>query len=136
MALACAGPPRQSRERKRSLRAPLRTSSTGSPATRCRPRPSERMADGLSELAGRWRGEVVLKQDVFSTIERGKFASPEGARDAVLRRIDDVPWWTFPIALHLFRRERRALAIAGEIGVGPRLLYAGERALVRGFIDG
>jgi hypothetical protein len=94
------------------------------------------MADSLSELAGRWRGEVVLKQDVFSTIERGKFASQEGVRDAVLRRIDDVPWWTFPIALHLFRRERRALTIAGEIGVGPQLLYAGERALVRGFIDG
>ena len=32
----------------------------------------------------------------------------------MLRRIDGVPWWSFPLARHLFARERRALAIAGR----------------------
>jgi hypothetical protein len=30
-------------------------------------------AGAVSALDGRWRGEVVLKRDVFSTIERGYF---------------------------------------------------------------
>ena len=39
-------------------------------------------------------------------------------------------------ARHLFARERRALALARDLDVGPRLLWAGRQALVRGFIDG
>ena len=34
------------------------------------------------------------------------------------------------------RRERRALALARGLDVGPELLWAGRQALVRGFIDG
>ena len=34
------------------------------------------------------------------------------------------------------RRERRALALARDLHVGPELLWAGRQALVRGFIDG
>src|SRR5262245_30797988 len=89
-----------------------------------------------AEIAGRWRDGVVLKRDVFSTIERGRFAMPEGERDAVLRRLDTVPTWAFPLAYHLFWRERRALQRAQNLGVAPLLLYAGHRLLVRGFIDG
>ena len=89
-----------------------------------------------AELGGRWHGEVVLKRDVFSTIERGRFRTGENEVDAVLRRLDDVPWWTRWLAYELFRRERRALAIAGPLGIAPPLLLAGRRVLVRGWIDG
>jgi len=63
------------------------------------------------ELEGRWMSRLVLKRDAFSTVERGRFVTSEGEVEAVLRRIDQVPWWSFAIAHHLFRRERRALAV-------------------------
>jgi hypothetical protein len=79
---------------------------------------------------------VVLKRDLFSTVERGRFASGSGEVEAVLRRIDEVPWWSYGLARHLFARERRALVIAGPLGIAPPLLFAGRRALIRGWIDG
>src|SRR5262245_8885153 len=88
------------------------------------------------EIADRWRSDVVLKRDVFSTVERGRYVTVEGEVDAVLRRLDQVPWWAGPIARHLFRREREALAQAGTLGIAPRLLHAGQQLLVRSFIDG
>ena len=60
----------------------------------------------------------------------------DGDVDAVLRRIDQVPWWSYLPARHLFARERHALALARDLRVGPELLWAGRQALVRGFIDG
>jgi len=54
----------------------------------------------------------------------------------VLRRIDEVPWWSFVLARHLFGRERRALAAAGPLGIAPPLCFAGQRVLVRGWIEG
>src|SRR5437660_10179980 len=87
-------------------------------------------------LAARWRRSVVLKRDLFSTVERGYFRAADGEIDAVMRRIDGVPWWTRPIARHFLKREARALAIAGTLGIAPRLLHSGRRALVRRFIDG
>ena len=92
--------------------------------------------DVPSELAGRWSSGIVLKRDVFSTIERGRFRTEAGEVDAVLRRLDGVPWWSCALAHILFWRERRALAIAGPLGVAPPLLFAGRRVLVRGWIDG
>jgi hypothetical protein len=94
------------------------------------------MSDELNELGGRWHSGVVLKRDVFSTIERGRFRTDDGEVDAVLRRLDEVPWWSRLPARELFRRERRALAVAGRLGIAPPLLYAGRRVLVRGWIDG
>src|SRR6202034_4356914 len=88
------------------------------------------------EVRGRWRSDVVLKRDVFSTVERGRFRSDAGEIDAVLRRLDQVPWWSYLPARHLFGRERRALALARDLRVGPELLWAGRHALVRGFISG
>jgi len=87
-------------------------------------------------LAARWTEGVLLKRDVFSTVERGRFRNDSGDVDAVLRRLDQVPWWSFLLAYHLFSRERRALTLARELHVGPDLLWAGRRALVRGFING
>ncbi len=78
----------------------------------------------------------MLKRDPLSTVERGRFGRPPDDVEAVLRRIDEVPWWSFGLARHLFARERRALAIAGELGIAPRLLFGGKRALIRGWIDG
>jgi hypothetical protein len=92
--------------------------------------------DVPAELAGRWRRSVVLKRDVFSIVERGTYSGPDGDIDAVVRRIDDVPWWTRALARLFLRREARALALIGPLGIAPRLLFSGERVLVRGFIDG
>jgi hypothetical protein len=89
-----------------------------------------------ADLAERWRGDVGLKHDVFSTVERGQFRGPDGAVDAVMRRIDGVPWWTRIIARHFLNREARALEVAGPLGIAPRLLHHGPDVLVRGFIDG
>jgi AMP-binding enzyme len=88
------------------------------------------------EIEQRWTSGVVLKRDLLSTVERGRFGMPSGQVEAVLRRIDEVPWWSFGLARHLFARERRALAIAGDLGIAPPLLFAGRDALVRGWIDG
>jgi hypothetical protein len=87
-------------------------------------------------LAGRWQTTVVLKRDVFSTVERGTFRNESGDVPGVLRRLDEVPWWSRPLAHHLFNRERRALAAARALGVAPPLLYADDAKLVRGYIPG
>lgn len=92
--------------------------------------------DAPEEIRGRWRDGVVLKRDVFSTIERGRFRTDAGEVDAVLRRLDHVPPWSRALAYLLFWRERRALAVAGNLGIAPPLLFAGRRALVRGWING
>ena len=92
--------------------------------------------DDAAVLSARWTEGVLLKRDVFSTVERGRFRTDAGEVDAVLRRLDQVPWWSFIPARHLFARERRALALANDLRVGPQLLWAGRQALVRGFIDG
>jgi serine/threonine protein kinase len=92
--------------------------------------------DDAAVLSARWIEGVLLKRDVFSTVERGRFRQPDGEVDAVLRRLDQVPWWSYIPARHLFARERRALALARDLHVGPELLWAGRQALVRGFING
>jgi len=92
--------------------------------------------DDAAVLSARWIEGVLLKRDVFSTVERGRFRSETGEVDAVLRRLDSVPWWSYIPARHLFARERRALALARDLRVGPELLWAGRQALVRGFING
>src|SRR5450631_3453271 len=93
-------------------------------------------SDDAAVLSAQWTDGVLLKRDVFSTVERGRFRSRTGEVDAVLRRLDQVPWWSHLLARHLFSRERRALALARGLNVGPELLWAGRQALVRGFIDG
>jgi hypothetical protein len=89
-----------------------------------------------NDISDQWTSDVVLKRDLFSTVERGRFRSDIGEVDAVLRRIDEVPWWSWAVARHLFARERRALAAAGPLGIAPRVLYADRKLLVRSWIDG
>jgi hypothetical protein len=92
--------------------------------------------DDAAVLSARWIEGVLLKRDVFSTVERGRFREGSGEVNAVLRRLDQVPWWSILPARHLFARERRALQLAKGLRVGPELLWAGRRALVRSFIEG
>ena len=92
------------------------------------------MSAAPNEIAQSWSEGVVLKRDLLSTVERGRFGAPRG--NAVMRRIDQVPWWSFALARHLFARERRALAVAGKLGIAPTLLYSGRRVLVRSWIEG
>jgi predicted Ser/Thr protein kinase len=92
--------------------------------------------DDAETLSAQWTEGVLLKRDVFSSVERGRFRTTNGEVDAVLRRTDQVPWWSYLLARHLFRRERHALAVARGLNVGPELLWSGRQALVRGFIDG
>jgi predicted Ser/Thr protein kinase len=92
--------------------------------------------DDAAILSARWTEGVLLKRDVFSTVERGRFRNDAGEVDAVLRRLDQVPAWSYPLARHLFARERQRAALARDLDVGPKLLWAGRQALVRGFIDG
>jgi hypothetical protein len=87
-------------------------------------------------LSTNWTEGVLLKRDVFSTVERGRFRTDSAEVDAVLRRLDEVPWWSYLVARHLFERERKALTLARDLGVGPKLLWGGRNSLVRGFIDG
>jgi hypothetical protein len=91
---------------------------------------------GSDTLTGRWQTTVVLKRDVFSTVERGTFRGDDGNVSGVLRRLDEVPWWSRPLAYHLFNRERRALACTTPLGIAPPLIYADDRKLVRGYIPG
>ena len=93
-------------------------------------------SDDAATLSARWTEGVLLKRDVFSTVERGRFRHETGEVDAVLRRLDEVPWWSYLLARHLFAREGRALALARDLRVAPQLLWGGRQALVRGFIDG
>jgi predicted Ser/Thr protein kinase len=89
-----------------------------------------------SEIADRWQGDLVLKRDVFSTVERGRFRTGERDVEAVLRRIDEVPWWSRPVARHLLTRESRALRRAGPLQIAAALLFSGRQELVRSWIDG
>ena len=100
------------------------------------PKRIDSLAVAPPEIAAHWRPAMVLKRDVFSTVERGTFMTGRGEVDAVLRRLDTVPWWAWPLARHLFVREREALKAAAGLGVAPPLLYASRNLLVRGFIDG
>jgi hypothetical protein len=88
-----------------------------------------------AELGGRFRSTVVLKQDVFSTVERGFFRAGADEVEAVLRRIDLVPWWTLGLARHFLKREAHALAVAGNLDIAPRLLSQGRQVLVRSWIE-
>src|SRR3954470_22025807 len=89
-----------------------------------------------AELGDRWHRSVLLKRDIFSIVERGTYRGPDGEVDAVARRIDQVPWWTFLFARNFLVREARALAIVGPLGIAPLLYFSGKRVLVRRWIDG
>jgi predicted Ser/Thr protein kinase len=93
----------------------------------------------LPAIADRWKSRLVLKRDIFSAVERGWFITPTGEVEGVIRHLDQVPWWSRPIARFLLSNERRALQHLdqrGLMGVAPSLLFSEKSLLVRGWIDG
>jgi hypothetical protein len=83
----------------------------------------------------RFRPVAMLKSDHFSSVTRGFWRMGEGEVEAVLRRFDNVPWWTRPIARFFARNEIRALQRLGDSGVGPVLLACGKGFLVRSWVE-
>src|SRR5437762_1861092 len=136
----CAATKKTRRRSRRSAPVHCRISIAGLPTACIWQRRREHCMrlpeDDAAFLSARWTEGVLLERDVFSAVERGRFRSPDGEVDAVLRRLDSVPLWSYLLARHLFARDRRALALARDLNVGPKLLWAGRQALVRGFIDG
>src|SRR5260370_15963759 len=78
--------------------------------------------DDAAVLSARWTEGVLLKRDVFSTVERGRFRNPDGEVEAVLRRLHRVPWWAYLPARHLVAREPRPPARARRPHVAPGVL--------------
>src|SRR3979411_80437 len=93
---------------RRSARERWPISIAGLPIICTSPRPRERPMslpkDDAAVLSARWTEGVLLKRDVFSTVERGRFRSDMSEVDAVLRRIDSVPWWSYIPGRHPFAR--------------------------------
>jgi hypothetical protein len=83
----------------------------------------------------RFRPITILKSDHFSSVTRGFWRTDTGETEAVLRRFDNVAWWTRPIARFFARNEIRALERLGDSGVGPVLLARGEGFLVRSWVE-
>ncbi len=92
--------------------------------------------NAVSAITDRWQSGHVLKRDVFSTVERGRFTTATGDVDAIVRHLDEVPWWSWPLARFLLARERRALERVNQLGIAPPLLFSSKSLLVRGWIDG
>ena len=83
-----------------------------------------------------WRREIVLKQDLFSRVERGHFEGEGPAGTWVLRDTGAARWWARPLAHFLERREVAALrALKGFPGM-PQYLAAGNHVLFRSWIPG
>src|SRR3979490_1413997 len=121
MAHGCAATRKRLRRNRRSAPWRCRISTAGLPTACMLQRRREHFMrlprDDAAVLSARWTEGVLLKRDVFSTVERGRFRDGEGEVDAVLRRLDQVPPWSFVLARHLFARERQALALARDLDV-------------------
>src|SRR3954453_22231722 len=119
MGRGCAATKEPSRRSRLSAREPCRISIAGLPTACAWQRRREHFMrlpkDDAAVLSARWTESVLLKRDVFSTVERGRFRNGTNEVDAVLRRLDQVPPWSYPVARHLFARERRALALARDL---------------------
>jgi hypothetical protein len=98
--------------------------------------PGEGVA-GEADLRQYWRRESVLKQDLFSRVERGHFAGEgQPAGTWVMRDTSVARWWARPLAHFLERREVAALrALKGFPGM-PQYLSAGRHILFRSWIPG
>jgi predicted Ser/Thr protein kinase len=93
------------------------------------------MKNPIDPALDRFRPVAMLKSDHFSSVTRGFWRTGAGEVEAVLRRFDQVPWWTRPIARFFAQNEIRALERLGDAGVGPVLLARGDGFLVRSWVD-
>lgn len=76
--------------------------------------------------------KTLLKKDTFSLVERGVFDNKE----SVLRRIDQTPWYAYPLAKLLLKLEARSLSKLQSPDLYPPLFFQNEWSLIRGWIDG
>src|SRR3954468_4089237 len=86
-ATACADLQKRWRRNRRSVDVRWPTLRPGPAATTAGPLPNEPSMTVYDQLADRWQTSVVLKRDVLSTVERGRFRTEAGEVDAVLRRV-------------------------------------------------
>jgi hypothetical protein len=93
------------------------------------------MKQDVDASLDRFRTVAILKSDHFSSVTRGFWRTQMGEVEAVLRKFDDVPWWTRPIARFFAKNEIRALERLGNSAVGPVLLARGDGFLVRSWIE-
>ena len=77
-----------------------------------------------AELVGRFRSRLVLKQDVFSTVERGSFLTPNGEVEAVMRevRLEHLDLDTPLSGTNVSGGERQRIALARAILRTPDVL--------------
>lgn len=78
---------------------------------------------------------TLLKSDAFSETLSG-YLGDDPAHKVAIRRLDDLPLWSRPIARLLARREARALKAADGIAGCPTLIHADRDLLIRDWADG
>lgn len=85
--------------------------------------------------AARFLPETLLKRDVFSETVTGTL---EGVQDrpVVMRRLDRVPLYAWPLSQWLAARERRALDAVRGIAGCPTLIRADRTGLLRDWTKG
>ena len=93
------------------------------------------MTTARAPALDRFRPVAMLKSDHFSSVTRGFWRTGEREVEAVLRRFDEVPWWTRPFARFFAQNEIRALERLGDSGIGPVLLARGSGFIVRSWVD-
>lgn len=94
------------------------------------------MVDSSSHKSGFHR-DTVLKSDVFSTIERGRFMAADGVSHPAVRRDASLArWWCLPLAKHFLKREKRGLERVRGLGIAPELLGVEDNAIVRSWLEG
>ncbi|WP_328598863.1 phosphotransferase [Pseudooceanicola pacificus] len=78
---------------------------------------------------------TVLKRDAFSETVTGHLAGDPATRLA-LRKLDELPLWSRPIARFLARREVRALREVQGITGTPQLLRSDRQGILRSWSEG
>ena len=92
--------------------------------------------DDAAVLSARWTEGVLLKRDVFSTVERGRFRSESRRRRRGVAPARPGAMVVLSSGAPSVRARAPRAGAGARPAVGPELLWAGRQALVRGFIDG
>lgn len=78
---------------------------------------------------------TVLKRDPFSETVTGHLSdAPE--RKLALRKLDELPWWSWPVARYLARREVRGLRAVKGIEGCPELIRYDREGILRDWSEG
>lgn len=83
-----------------------------------------------------WAHDRFLKADFFSRSDLGSFESNGTVIEAVRRDVGYSRWWTWPLAMFLGHRERRALRRLKGVPDTPDILFENRRFIIRSWIPG